>query len=125
MTPERVKDVSRQIEDWGFLIACGLGLLYGIGEIIVYVVVSLGLRPHTEAPFPWIVMAFFIGGILPKTLGRATAGQVWVVLAHGVARLLTRGKNGGAAPTSPATPEEAPADGDSGESDPGTTAPRS
>lgn len=94
MTPEKIKQVSRQIEDWGFIIALVLGALYGLSEVIVYAVVSLGIRPYVEAPFPWLVMAFFIGGILPKTLGRATAGQVWVVLAQGVARLISRGKNG-------------------------------
>ncbi len=94
MTPEIASHMGRKIEDWGMLVGLCLGLLYGIGEIVVHVVVSLGIRPYTEAPFPWIIVMFFLGCILPKTLGRATTGQVWVILAGAIARLIPRGKNG-------------------------------
>lgn len=97
MSPEQqshVHHVSRKVEDYGLIVAFGLGACYGLSEIVVHAVVSLGVRPRVDAPFPWIIVMFFLGCILPKTLGRATTGSVWIILAQAVGRLISRGKNG-------------------------------
>ena len=71
-----------------------------VGAVVLRVLVEtvheiagmfLTLKPHPH-PFPWAFVAIFLGSILPKTLGRASAGKVWEILATGGAKLIGRGR---------------------------------
>lgn len=106
MTSERAVRTHRAIEDYGFIIGLGLMTLFGLAETAVYLAVSLGFVPRVDAPHPWIVILYVLLAVLPKYLGRATAGQVWVILARATGSLISRGKMGATA-TMPAVEVEA------------------
>lgn len=88
MSPEKAVHAGRTLENAGFVLGLVVGGLQAFAEVTIYFLVSIGSVVRTDAPFPWFVAMFFIGCILPKYLGRATAGQVWIVLAQAVARML-------------------------------------
>lgn len=82
---------GRALEDYGFMLALGIAALYGVGEFLI----DMGLvDPPAQRRVPWVTLILFIGCVAPKTVGRATMGQVWVILAQGVARMISRRKNG-------------------------------
>lgn len=93
MTPERIAHASRTLEDWGFGIGLGLMTLFGLAETAVYIAVSFSLVPRVDAPHPWILILFAFLAVLPKYMGRATAGQVWVILAKAIGAVISRGKS--------------------------------
>lgn len=71
---------SRILEDVGFAAAIALGLLYGIAEALA----RIGLYVGDKAPdtsFPWGLLIVMSIMAAPKTLGRATAGRIWDVIA--------------------------------------------
>ena len=86
-----VADRARHVEDWGLVVGLFIATLYSVGEFVVY----MGLvTPPAERDFPYMTVIMFLGCVLPKMLGRATTGQVWIILAQGVARMLGGKKNG-------------------------------
>ena len=85
----------RYIENW--LAALG-GLTATAYVVLVEVLPHSGLvscqAPSPHPGFPWGVVILVAAMVAPKTLGRATAGKVWDVVAR---RLPTR-LSGGARP---------------------------
>lgn len=74
---------SRLLEDIAFIVGIAIAVLYAIGEFLT----SMGwciktCNPH--AGVPWMTVVLFAGCVLPKTLGRATAGKVWDAIASRV-----------------------------------------
>lgn len=71
---------SRLLEDIGFAAAIALGVIYGVAEALARVGVRLG--PHApDTSFPWGLLIVMTILAAPKTLGRATAGRIWDVIA--------------------------------------------
>jgi cellulose synthase/poly-beta-1,6-N-acetylglucosamine synthase-like glycosyltransferase len=87
MTVDRINKASRRIEDGGFLLGLVLMGLYGGAELIIYVLVSIGRVPYVHVSAPKIIVLLALLCVLPKYMGRATAGQVWITLAQGATRL--------------------------------------
>lgn len=69
--------VSRKIEDWLALAGVGQAMLYGLAEFLIH----MGIVKGSDR-IPWMTMALFLGCVLPKTVGRATAGKVWEAIAN-------------------------------------------
>lgn len=72
----------RYIENW----LAGLGGLVAAGYVaLVEILPHSGLMscavPTTHPSFPWGVVILVAALVAPKTLGRATAGKVWEVVA--------------------------------------------
>lgn len=89
MTAEReatIRHASRRLEDYCLYVALLIAGVYGIAEVVIYTIVSLGLKPRVDAAFPWITVMFFVGCIIPKVLGRTTGGKIWITLAEGFAK---------------------------------------
>lgn len=76
---------SRLIEDTGFAIGIGLIALRGVAELVQ----EFLDRPNHTHPFPLAFVIGVLACVLPKTLGRMTAGRIWEVLGGSV---LNRGK---------------------------------
>lgn len=69
---------GRWIENILAIVGILQAALYGTMEALA----RGGFLPHTEHPgFPWVTVIIFAGCVLPKTLGRATAGRVWDAVA--------------------------------------------
>lgn len=74
-------DRSRWIENVLAIVGIAQAALYGTMEALA----RGGFLTHSEhAGFPWVTIIIFAGCVLPKTLGRATAGRVWDALASKV-----------------------------------------
>lgn len=67
---------SRTIENVGFLAAVLIAVLYGLAEAASRVGVSLGECGHSHG-IPWGLAIISGALVLPKTVGRATAGRIW------------------------------------------------
>lgn len=68
---------SRLIED--ILAVAGIvqAMFYGTIEGLT----RAGILGHNEhAGFPWVTTIIFLGCVLPKTVGRMTAGKIWETL---------------------------------------------
>lgn len=89
----KVQRAARKAEDRGFYVALGIAGLYGTAEVLIYTLVSLGKVTPVDAPVPWLTLALFVGCIIPKILGRATGGQIWIILANGFVAMFSRGKS--------------------------------
>lgn len=65
----------RSAESTGFLVAVAVVALYGIAEAGIHAGL---LHPdcHKEG-IPWGMVLLVFALVLPKTLGRATAGDIW------------------------------------------------
>lgn len=69
---------SRWVEDSLAVVGIAQAALYGTMEALA----RGGFLKHAEHPgFPWVTVIIFAGCVLPKTLGRATAGRVWDAIA--------------------------------------------
>lgn len=80
---------SRHIEDAGFAAGGLLIVARGIAELVHEFYPVIEAHKHG---IPW---GFFMGCgllVLPKVLGRATAGKVWEAIGTGVGRLIGRGR---------------------------------
>lgn len=79
-------DRARALEDIGFAAAILIAVLYGIAETLS----RLGLCPFvdrcaaTSPSFPWGLAITQLSLVLPKTLGRATAGKIWSGVVAGL-----------------------------------------
>lgn len=79
---------SRFIEDFLAIVGILMAVFYGAMEALA----RGGFVTHNEhAGFPWITAIVFLGCVLPKTVGRMTAGKVWEAIGSRV-----RGGGGGA-----------------------------
>lgn len=87
MTADRINRTSRQIEDAGFILGLVLMGLYGVAELVIYVLVSIGRVSYVHVSIPKIIVLLALLCVLPKYMGRATAGQVWITLAQSATRL--------------------------------------
>lgn len=67
---------ARRLEDWGFLVACALGALYGVAEAAARTGLCLGTCP-ANAEFPWGLLIMQAIMAAPKMVGRVSAGKVW------------------------------------------------
>lgn len=86
---------SRQIEDWGFVVAIVLMAIRGLSELLhEWAAMLVELRPHPH-PWPWAFLISVLVVALPKFLGRATAGKVWESIGAGLGRLVGRGRPAG------------------------------
>lgn len=83
---------GRNVEDIAMYVGLVQAALYGFVEALVFLLRSLGKIPDGPHPFPWVTMALFLGCILPKTVGRATAGRIWTGLGAAAAERLKGGK---------------------------------
>lgn len=85
---------GRKVEDTALYVALAIAGLYGLAGAIVFVAISLGLV--TPKTVPWTILAIplvlFLGCILPKTVGRATAGKIWTGLGAAAAKRIEGGK---------------------------------
>lgn len=76
---------SRRVEDALAIVGILQAVAYGTVESLA----AAGWRFGACAPatgFPWITAIIFLGCVLPKTLGRATAGKIWERLPIGGAK---------------------------------------
>jgi len=74
---------SRNIEDGLAIAGIIVGALYVVAvEIFPHACYSSGFceRAPVAQPFPWIVFCVIAACVLPKTVGRATAGKVWEII---------------------------------------------
>ena len=82
MTPKATHP-SRYIEDAGMIAAIGIGTIFSLVKISVYAYCSIRAGCAIYQPgFPtefWLLMLVLV---LPKTIGRASAGKVWEILAN-------------------------------------------
>lgn len=69
---------SRRIEDIGFLVGVTIAALFAVGEFMVYI----SFVKKGASGFPYVTIILVLACVLPKTVGRATAGRVWEVLAN-------------------------------------------
>lgn len=73
---------GRVAEDAGMWAAIVVGALSAGVKLWVYLVCSTMRECHSaNAGFPWETGALMLLLILPKTVGRATAGKVWETIA--------------------------------------------
>lgn len=72
----------RWVEDLGFLAAILIALVYGAAEAM-RVVGFCATRPcSTDHAFPWGLLIICACLVLPKTVGRASAGAVWQAIGE-------------------------------------------
>jgi hypothetical protein len=64
----------QQIETIGFLTAVVVVALYGLVEVGIHAGL---LHPVCKTGIPWVMLMMVGALVLPKTLGRATAGDIW------------------------------------------------
>lgn len=69
----------RHIEDIGFLVAIAMTLLYGLAETARRIGLCHG-DCSKDPGIPWVTLTMAFMCILPKMLGRVTAGRVWEVV---------------------------------------------
>lgn len=68
--------VSRKLEDLGLLVGILLGLAYGLTEVYLNVYCAkFGCQSNGGFPIGFAIVVFAL--VLPKTLGRVTAGKLW------------------------------------------------
>jgi hypothetical protein len=67
---------SRRIENALALVGIAQAALYGTIEALKEAGWQMG-PCQTNGGIPWVTLAVFVGCVLPKTLGRATAGKIW------------------------------------------------
>jgi hypothetical protein len=79
-----MQEVSRKIENWLAVLGGVIAAAYVVGvEILPAVLHSLGKAGAPgDHEFPWGVVILVAALVLPKTVGRATAGKVWEVLGR-------------------------------------------
>lgn len=83
MNPTTPQQAGRRAENIGFYVAITIAALLGLVEIAD----RAGILPNAETgSFPWGVVLLQVMLVLPKTLGRATAGKVWDALAGALER---------------------------------------
>jgi len=56
-------------------------LTYGMGEALTHSGMVGRCGDHIDAGFPWGLVVIVSASVVPKTIGRATAGDVWSKLA--------------------------------------------
>jgi phenylacetate-coenzyme A ligase PaaK-like adenylate-forming protein len=72
---------SRRIEDALAIAGILQAGLYGTLEALASVGWRLG-ECAADTGLPWVTLAILFACVLPKTLGRATAGRIWEVIAN-------------------------------------------
>lgn len=72
---------SRRYEDYGLLVGISLGAAYGMAEVALKVYCSTH-QCFSGAGFPIGFAIVILACVLPKTVGRATAGKVWEIFAN-------------------------------------------
>jgi len=72
---------SRIIEDVGMVLAILLGVAYGIAESLARIGICLRDCTAFDNSFPWGLLIVMLTLVAPKTLGKATTGQIWSALA--------------------------------------------
>lgn len=75
---------SRLLENIGFAVGVAVGAFYVVAvEAVPQLCYSLGkcLQAPQPHPFPWGVVIIVTALVLPKTLGRVTAGKVWQTIS--------------------------------------------
>jgi len=86
--------MNRGVEN-GLAVAGALPLvLYGLGEAAHTVNLCFGECTTSEHSFPWAILLGALVLVLPKTVGRATTGRVWEILAKGAASRIAKQKIG-------------------------------
>lgn len=89
----KIQRGARRAENIGFYVAIAIAGLYGLAEAVIYFLGSIGkVAVRHDVPFPWITIVLFVGCVIPKILGRTTGGQIWIIIANGVASWFSRGK---------------------------------
>lgn len=83
---------SRKLEDYALIVGIAQAGFYGFIEAIVYFLQSIDVIPVKGHPIPYMTIALFLGCILPKTVGRATAGKIWTGLGSAAADRLRGSK---------------------------------
>lgn len=89
------RDRGRGVEDVGFLVAILLVLLYGAAEAAAHVGLVRPVPAGATCPppvhsLPWALVLSVFALVLPKTIGRASAGRIWELLVNVVERWLAR-----------------------------------
>jgi hypothetical protein len=69
---------GRNIENWLALAGVLQAMLYGLAEFLIHI----GLATPKSCGIPYMTITLFLGCVLPKTIGRATAGKVWEAIAN-------------------------------------------
>lgn len=67
---------SRLLEDFAFVIGILQAVGYGVAEMLGELGVRIG-PCEASTGFPTITVVVFLGCVVPKMLGRATAGKIW------------------------------------------------
>jgi hypothetical protein len=68
--------LSRVAEDIGFLLATVIATVFVLAESAARIGLKVGECAY-DSNFPWGLVVLVCALVLPKTLGRATAGKVW------------------------------------------------
>lgn len=76
---------SRMIEDGLAIAGIIQALFYGTLEGLRSAGFTIGTCV-TEHSFPWVTVIIFLGCVLPKTVGRASAGKAWELAAGLIGR---------------------------------------
>lgn len=76
---EQRTPTSRWIENGLAVVGIAQAALYGTVEALNHAGISLGSCTPSSG-FPWITLVIFVGCVLPKTVGRASAGKVWELI---------------------------------------------
>jgi hypothetical protein len=90
MTRWQAGDLGRRLEDWGMGAAIAVGCLAALARIGVNSWCSVRPCPAYRPGFPWELWLLMGMLVLPKVLGRATAGRIWLALVTRGRRLTGR-----------------------------------
>lgn len=87
MTRHEARTLGRRLEDWGMGIAIAVAVVAALARVGVNTYCSVRPCPVYRPGFPWEVWGLMGMLVLPKVIGRQTAGRVWLALAERVNRI--------------------------------------
>jgi hypothetical protein len=86
---DRRRDSGRRVENLGMYVGLAIAALYAIGEFLLQVGI---VRPAQNHGVPWVTLLLVTLCVAPKTIGKATAGRAWVIVAQGIANWFSKEK---------------------------------
>jgi len=77
-------EAGRWIENVPLMFGSLVMLTYGMGEALTHAGLVGRCEQHADTGLPWGLIVIVTASVLPKTIGRATAGSVWSKIAGGL-----------------------------------------